>query len=132
MIGDWVYVPKIKKAVRAKAIYPTMIIPNTMDDDIHASIGDEYLEPIPLTAEILEKNGFEKYKYGYFIYKDYDEEVAVQFRDSFAEITHAKYIFNPEDVTEVDFEESLTFKKCYVHNLQHALRDFKLDKKIEL
>ena len=49
MIGDWVNVPKLNKPVRVGAVYRTMIMPNPEDDDVHASIGDEYLEPIPLT-----------------------------------------------------------------------------------
>ena len=50
MIGDWVYNPFTRKTLRL-----------TFGRDLDLA-EDLCLEPIPLTAEILEKNGFTRYR----------------------------------------------------------------------
>ena len=96
------------------------------------SVVEDCVEPILLTKEILEKNGFRKQKYGYFSYKDYNERVDVMIGLGYTEISYIRYIFNPEDVTEVDFDCELNIKDCKVHELQHALKLFGIDKDIIL
>lgn len=83
----------------------------------------EYIEPIPLTTEILEKNGFVKdekddnmYYWNWSVIDDcisYDKE------------TSKVRIFNVSGLTFVKILQ-------YVHELQHALRLCEIKKEIEL
>ena len=83
-----------------------------------------YIEPIPLTAEILEKNGFANdYEHIYTIATDFYDLDIEEISDSIWLITHY-----PHDVIVPSSECSV----CYVHELQHALRLFGVNKEIEL
>ena len=113
MIGDWVNVSKLNKPIRVGAVYHTMIIPNSDDDDVHASIGDEYLEPIPLTPEILEKNLATEHHISWCIGWDRKDDIHVEIK---CEDLHAAFY------GVIDF----------VHELQHALRLCEIEKEIEL
>ena len=80
-------------------------------------------EPIPITKEILEKNGFEKdarnesyYKWNWYILQDnvsYDMETGIV------------RLFKTSDLT-------FCHPIGYVHELQHALRLCEIDKEIVL
>lgn len=63
MIGDWVYSSFYNHPVRIAELYQDEngygFIKTDEKDDYSKS--DASLSPIPLTEEILEKNGFEKY-----------------------------------------------------------------------
>lgn len=117
MIDDWVLDKKTNR--------PYKII-GTNDLLFH----NDY-SPIPLTAEILEKNGFKK-QYGndwcYYKYKDDDTSKESLYLilygiDSLyleiAAFTNASGEYNRMGV-------------CYVHELQHALRLCNIDKEIKL
>lgn len=103
------------------------------DNDWNEYDFDEFLKPIPLTPEILDKNGFEKVKH-YYPYPTYEFRgiercvVMVAFpkgsnktklEKPFVEIDSEQYW-----IAHVDTE--------YVHELQHALKLCKIDKEIEL
>jgi len=139
MIGDRVFVPKMNKAVRVKAVYGTMIIPNPDDGDVHASIGDEYLEPIPLASELLERNGFERVSqpgcanpYHWMMEKYEEETDGLLFRIK-AYYTPFRGMFvsidNPSACETISFGKQIEF----VHELQHVLRlcEIELDIKLE-
>lgn len=84
---------------------------------IFVSIKD--LEPIPLTEEILEKNGFEKDRdYGYFI----------------GQSNSGYYIyFNNNHLFIQAGYDAIEFAWCeYVHELQHALKMCGIEKEIVL
>lgn len=122
MIGDWVNVPKLNKPVRVGAVYRTMIMPNPDDDDVHSLIGDEYLEPIPLTEEILKANGYEEHvgekgAYGVTIAPHFK-------RDDSPEVFCDGHPF------AVWFDEPVDIK--YVHQLQHVLRLYGAEKEIKI
>lgn len=77
-------------------------------------------EPIPLTAEILEKNGFVKVKreWSSYWYLDFDETIHI-------EITDKKILNVWMDYDGNDYDQYSDY--CmpvpeYVHELQHALR----------
>lgn len=55
MIGDWV--KSRGKIEKVNSVYEGYICTDSFEDS-----HDYYFEPIPLTPEILEKNGFEKEK----------------------------------------------------------------------
>ena len=104
MIGDWVQVPS--ELNRYKRIRSTF--------DMDSAV---LYKPIPLTPEILEKNGWEKTPTGYVFYTDgkkYDNSLW--------------YIFGSNTFVVNTAE----FQIKYVHELQHALRLCGIEKEIEL
>ena len=75
------------------------------------------LQPIPLTPEILEKNGWEKRPTGYVFYTDgkrYDNSLWYVFGSN-------TFVVNTAE-----------FQIRYVHELQHALRLCGIEKEIEI
>ena len=76
------------------------------------------VEPIPLTEDILEKNGFEK-QFGNFIYENDDENLRIEFYPKNINYTNGCYDYIDIEkgcvtITEMPIE--------FVHELQHALR----------
>ena len=118
MVGDWVLYGK--KPVRI----------------LQLSEGKDYKEirPIPLTQEILEKNGFYYckrtggcYLYTTISYGNWDAEV-VLFDVNSEYRNNQLHIGSPDDS-----DTFLHLMECnYVHELQHALRLCGIDKTIEL
>ncbi len=121
MVGDWVYTKNHKKYI--------CITPYDFVTHGHRPSGRQYfigepevisgrdLEPIPLTPEILEKNGWEERPTGYVFYTDgkrYDNSLW--------------YIFGSNTFVVNTAE----FQIKYVHELQHALRLCGIEKEIEL
>lgn len=92
-----------------------------------------YLKPIPLTREILERNGFKFYeqdftsspiyKFGNFDYIECDEYH--KYFDIGCKVTYKHF------TTECTYIHSL-MRIYHVHELQHALRLCGIDKEIEL
>lgn len=101
MIGDWVHNSYHKKNIKWN--YGEMFTPNGFP-----VIGRD-LEPIPLTAEILEKNGCNNY-WG-ALYNLQDQTLALSKEMGYFIIGH--------DYGK-DFEPFIIIR--YVHELQHALR----------
>lgn len=81
----------------------------------------DQIEPIPLTAEILEKN-FEK-KTFYGIYDDYFDLDIREYSDSIYVATFHNCEMNTPD-------QQMTFS--FVHELQHFLNHCGIEKEIEL
>ncbi len=125
MIDDWVYNKNIAKPMQ---IYPT-IFPQMFRSNPNANTEDYNIFPIPLTAEILEKNGFEKV---------YDEYKLPNYRIKWESYTDLFFtVFTGVDgywnhvglgVIIGDVPATLD----YVHQLQHALRLCGIKKEIEL
>ena len=97
MIKDWVMVKVLSQ------------IPNTYV--LHTWAANDYsrnlqVEPIPLTPEILEKNGWERN--GIFMEKRIDENIHLSWADICGSVL---------------FQGNYYMCECnYVHTLQHALR----------
>lgn len=129
MIGDWV--KSRGKIEQVTSVYDGYICTDSFEDS-----HDYYFDPIPLTPEILEKNGFEKvpqekcvnpfywrfdkiedgeYNYSVVAYK-------TPFRGFFFEIK------NNCDCEPIVFTKQME----PVHELQHALRLCGIKKEIEL
>ena len=112
MIGDWVL--DGTQDAQVTGITCDGIIETTAN----ANSNIELLEPIPITPEILEKNGWERRPTGYVFHidggKSYDNTLW--------------YIFN-DNTFVVEIEE---FSIKYIHELQHALKLCGITKKIEL
>lgn len=114
MLGDWIKIGKI----------PLRVIQLThfthKDDSVVLETGSEYLdvEPIPITAEILEKNGFKHRIIDcaefYYIAEDYYDITISEWSDN---IWLVRY-----DCTEMNTPHEQ--KICgYVHQLQHFLKE---------
>lgn len=85
-------------------------------EDFHVGI----LRPIPLTKEILEKNGFKEHRYyGYFIGQS-NSGYYIYFDNNYLSIHQSGY-----DIIEFAWCE-------YVHELQHALKLCGIKKEIIL
>lgn len=126
MIGDWVYNIHNRQNEQVEEIGSGLVM---------LSYNDLYeydeIEPIPLTHEILEKNGFTKSTPPPGIHaKCYELDNK---KDRY-NLTIADYNKYKRLLLNVDSEDSECFNiKCdYVHELQHALRLCKIEKEIEL
>lgn len=94
-------------------------------DDLDWQDGDDFswLEAIPLTPEILEKNGFVKQGYpGWLIYT---EEYMIQWRNDYPNLLSI-------DSFSSNYGSFKGFIVDYVHQLQHALRLCGIEKEIEI
>lgn len=99
-------------------------------------------EPIKLTPDILRKNGFKEEKDEdelIFTYTLTEKEAARLSRDNEEEVDYSGYIIRLyvsfDECTESEPELSLldictSFPIDYVHELQHFMKQVKLDKKI--
>lgn len=113
MIGDWVLDTRTNNPLRVNPFMADMEVPEW--------------QPIPLTPEILEKNGilYRKSSFYYIINDDKD-----------LECTHYIYQTIQEDwVIGVDIGTdacSVFARIKHVHELQHALKLCSINKEIEL
>ncbi len=138
MIGDWVNLNFDVDYKTGNSIYGHVQVASINKDgtidvdctfDNSKSMQDGWhlklIEPIPLTPEILEKNGilYRKPSFYYIINDDKD-----------LECTHYIYQTIQEDwVIGVDtgaYECSVFARIQYVHELQHALKLCRIDKEI--
>ncbi len=115
MIGDWVKPLGSKEGVYAKvtSIEPNMIGLTTTGGNPHHAT-EKTIEPIPLTAKILEKNGFAEDNND-----DCWGDANCLFIPNYADkniISWETYIYPSEGIG--DFGGELKF----VHQLQHALK----------
>lgn len=129
MIGDWVFGTRIKANVKVVAIDSERQLQDiigsvrVLSDDNSFGTWAQYLEPIPLTAEILEKNGeFGKTLIGETIYRMGGDDYCVRkIGERYSFIRCAEY-----------GASWWLFDIRYVHELQHALCLCGIDKNIEL
>lgn len=82
----------------------------------------EYIEPLPLTPEILKKNGF-VLDDEWYIYTGQGINIEVAFRDD------NKFVYDLSILTD---SGSMDIHAKYVHELQRALRFLKTNKDIVL
>lgn len=135
MIGDWVFCtyPSIKKPFRVEEIRTVgdNELKIIISDDLRLVFQERYIEPIPLTPEILEKNGFK-----------YTDNHTLQGSDTYL----LRYEQNGFDYTityklddwfAVDSYDDRTYRifemetgRWHVHQLQHALKLCGINKEI--
>lgn len=103
MIDDWVLDTRTGTQLRVNPFMAELEVPEW--------------QPIPLTSEILEKNGLADDPYG--CYFEEDEHMALEISSS-------------EDgiYWTINFHEYGILKLEYVHQLQHALKLCRIDKEI--
>lgn len=132
MIGDWVYNKHHGKNIR--------LTPYDFFTHTHNEFGGQRLvpyatptigldlEPIPLTPEILEKNGFEEIG---------DNTYQLEEKPNWFWVDFYKHEYGCEhDTSTHEYEDSERRLKKYgipfVHELQHAMRECEIEKEIEL
>lgn len=120
MIGDWLLCPdNMQRQVRYLQVRPSVI-------GIGGSSYDEdEIQPIPITPEILVKNGFETHipKECYLLSTDYYDLYIARYTDGLWEVVYSDCEFNFED---------WRMYVSYTHELQHALRLCGINKEIEI
>lgn len=142
MLGDLVYVAHNGKASHFGKV--TALLPSgAVETEIEGSLAlSSSVEPIPLTAEILEKNGFRQDKKCPFVYETDDEDVIIDLYDPDPNARLSK----KEDYDKMVgvrlspsppygfryWGRSLMIRANYVHELQHALRICGIEKEIVL
>lgn len=136
MIGDWVHLPSIM----SDEVFPIQVY-EILNDGVKYICGGkkmqvryEQIQPIPLTVEILEKNGFEKFPFHHI--KNQHVWSFHQDMRIFVDLSTRKLNDNPVNGWSISISSTCTsemiHKIDYVHELQHALKFSKIDKKIEL
>lgn len=127
MIGDWIYNKNIDKPM---LVYVTMFS-QMFRCNPDATTEDFNIFSIPLTAEILAQNGFERRDCYQYIYKDNYCEVCV----SFAPRMRIASMDLGEPPINVNIEGALfniNMSISAVHEIQHALRLCGINKEIVL
>ncbi len=133
MIGDWVVVHRPgdrHEQVRVKSVIGNGTIEAKTSDGLVA-IGELAVEPIPLTAEVLEKNDFKQRHDGIFwwpdLYRHNTPPIAVELW--MAELFDNFYI----KIEQYENARYSYINTCNeVHELQHALRLCGIEKEIAL
>lgn len=134
MIGDWVISKDLKVPVKVRSImnhyYGTSIY--FYHNGSEFIVQDFQIEPIPLTSEILEKNGFKKK-----VWREYSEPDVTTYAIGggfFIEVTMDEYwlVDNCSDSNDYYYTSNWIVKVEYVHKLQHLMRDLEIKKEIIL
>lgn len=123
MIGDWVYRPDCYDKVKETRQNGIIGL-----DNLRGLIGFSEIEPIPLTPEILEKNGW--------VYNNEDEKFFPQTWVGGGLMLQGADDCGYRIVVTSDYDDEDTndtpFIILYVHELQHALRLRRIKKEIVL
>lgn len=130
MIGDLVYYIHTEDGI---APYREVICIQAEDLCRDACIIETHYEPIPLTTEILEKNGFEKLRISWVLrYNNYC--IVVQFINDKWSIEVSNKFTGKDEKNRCDFISVCRgwSETIYVHQLQHALRLCGIKKEITL
>ena len=131
MIGDWVLYGQRFAIIKELCNGYVTILCSINGQNEYVKVTYDNIEPIPLTPEILEKNGFTKSTPPPGIHaKCYELDNK---KDRY-NLTIADYNKYKRLLLNVDSEDSECFNiRCdYVHELQHALKLCRIEKEIEL
>lgn len=128
MIGDWVYDTHNRQNGRVQEIGSGMVMLNC--NDLYEF--DE-IEPIPLTKDILEKNGFSHNEIWHNSYVDIEKyHIDVQFGYG-GKVDNIRIRENGKDSVIPSEKTNLYLAHIeYLHELQHAMKLCRIDKKFEL
>lgn len=122
MLGDWVFVGNKPYKVASLSCMENPELES--DKYIFHCLKDE-IAPIPLTPEILEKNGWTKHTDYCWLISENNGRRLIEYRtdylDGLLRISYAEEPFS-----------KLMIKVKYVHELQHALRLCNIEKNIEI
>lgn len=122
-VGDWVN--HENNAYRLYAIEECGLLRGKWESDedlAHIAKHIDYFEPIPITAEILEKSGFARSTSEFIVY--HTDKVWISY-DKPSETWSVTMYIN-------DFTSNLHANILHIHQLQHILRLAGVDKEINL
>lgn len=124
MIGDWVL----------WLGNPCRVDLPLLDTEFDGREQSENVQPISLTAEILEKNGWRPCNNKAWLgIKIGCDEIYIMLGKNYAEVEYRNMCYNPEDNAEVNFGANFEYPRAIcVHELQHILRMYDIDKEIVL
>lgn len=96
---------------------------------------EEFITPIPITPEILLKNGLHQQENYFSCFVDENEHDFYSIKVEFAEEKKGAILrFNVEHVTKKEVlsssQSTIGGKEYYVHELQHAIKSCKIEKEI--
>ena len=121
MIGDWVVDTEFgkNKIDKIETLEPRRV----WLEHGRTYVPIEFIEPVPLTTEILEKNGFVK-----------DENDDDWYYWNWSVIDDCIFYYKETSKVRILYASGLAFVKIlqYVHELQHALRLCEIKKEIVL
>lgn len=119
MIGDYVLVKPSKMFIKIVAVQYKKVAYYSYTNKL-IWVGEGLLEPIPLTPEILKKNGF---------HEEWDEDIKLMVCDSIiVEIGNNYKLYTDGKM----YLRRVLAPLYYVHQLQHALRICNIEKEIIL
>lgn len=132
-VGDWFQARMVKCDYEDLDITPPMRVAEISSDEVMLQLGSvkhyafvDDLQPIPLTPEILEKNGFarkDKYRFVNIDMLSTVEKYGTKYYD-YHNIYKKGKTYRPIRVEADNIR--------YVHQLQHAMRLAGIEKEIEL
>lgn len=137
MIGDYISVKPSGMPIKVAAVHHKKVAYHAVINKL-TWVRESLLEPIPLTQEILEKNGFKRDAFTNlspdFFYEDDACSVSINL-NSTCDKCKSIWVENRNLRITASIEESrhaLPKKPLLLHQLQHALRLCGIDKTIEL
>lgn len=136
MIGDWVFNTYHEKNVQITPYdffthghYPDGTQYITVS---HSVVSGQDFEPIPITPEILKKNGFELIElkpegwlWHEFLVHDYRNYIFIQFEKDCEEVRYCEIRYRNKIYSNLKIIQ-------YVHELQHIIKVYKINKEIML
>lgn len=130
MIGDWVF-------TRGQIEQVTSIYDGYICTEHYEDSHDYYFEPIPLTSEILEKNGFAKEKEDelgityYFLERPYTTQITI-YKEPIQDVSILFKAWGRASSSAGGVNDIHLCSVKYVHEMQHALRLCGIEKEIVL
>lgn len=106
MIGDWVDIQEDGKHLKYTKVH-----------SLTCAYDEEYYYPIPLTEEILEKNGF----------RESIEEGVYYFPEQYQEVNNRGFAVETNGDGEWYITDHQLIKFCHVHKFQRILRDCEMN-----
>jgi len=142
-VGNWIYhkdcpIPLQVSGVKNNEVYLKHSFEHNrtigfIRQDRPSACNIDEIKPIPLTKEVLEKNGF-KFKegrFGLYSYRLVDGNDEVYLNSTFTELEYQNVCHNYDDPDEVNYSSNMEFPKpLELYQLQNLLRDFGIEKEI--
>lgn len=130
MIGDYLSVKPSGMPIKVAAVHHKKVAYHAVINKL-VWVRESLLEPIPITAEILERNGFEKHSFcningqhQWTWWSDKSTSVSLWYRE---------LNDDPKDGMMVKIDSPLAYiciRVDYLHQLQHTLRLCEIEKEI--
>ena len=132
MSGDWVIrkgIPNEPMQIAGFNEFKNLVYMDFQGRGITENL--DGIEPIPITTEFLERNGFIDPSYGKKVkYELHEPDLQITYYPQYSVISIWKKGENPVIVGQNGFYKAYNEVVQYVHEFQHALKDCKLERNI--